>query len=884
MTSPGFVLRLAWREARAARRRLALLTASVTAGVGALVAVNSFTDNLTSSVAEQAEALLGADLSLGTRQPIDSVPMAQALVDSLQRVGGPAVNVASNANLVAMAYRPDRGGARLVQLRTTGPGWPYYGAITTNPAGVWPQLQHGGAIADPSLLAAIGAAVGDTLALGDGRFPILGTVVSVPGDIGLQLAFGPRVYIATDQLAGTHLLSFGSQVQYTTYLRLPPTIDPQRVARRNAPVLRRKGVSVHTIADDRDTLTHRLVNLGNFLGLVALAALLLGGLGVASAVHVFIRQQLDTIAVLRTLGTTSWQIFGVYLLLALAMGLAGSLLGALLGIGLQQLMPLVVADFLPVSVHVVPSGGAVMAGILLGVWTAGVFALIPLLGIRAISPLATLRRDVDPPPVHWDVLRALAALALAGSVVALSAVQIGSLRRGAFFAAAIGAAVLVLWLASLALIRGARHGTPRALPYLWRQGLANLHRPANQTVTVVLALGFGAFLLTTIFTVQDNLLRNIRIEDVGTIRANLVLFDIQTGQRPLIDSLIRAQHATATPFTPIVPMRIRDLNGRPVAPLLARADSDRIAAERPDGGGRNGRGRGGVRRGVADSAGPSVWAMRREYRSTYRATTGSGETVTAGHWFGPADTGSGRSPADPVSISMESGLAHDLALDVGDRVTWDVQGVPIYSRITSLRDVSWARFEPNFFVVFAPGALDRAPQSWVTMVQTPGTTALGRLERTVAQHAANVTSIDLGEIQHAIETVISRVVLAIRFMALFSLATGAVVLIGAIATSRWQRIRESTLLRTLGATRAQVLRILCVEYAALGFGGAVVAVVLAGGGGWALAKWFFDVPFALPWRSMLLLAAALVLLTTVIGLWNSLDVLRRPPLEVLRAE
>ncbi len=562
------------------------------------------------------------------------------------------------------------------------------------------------------------------------------------------------------------------------------------------------------------------------------------------------------------------------------MGLVGSILGALLGIGMQQIMPLVLADFIPVNVHVLPSVRAVSAGIALGAWTATVFALLPLLAVRSISPLATLRRDVDPPRARWDVLRALAALALAGTVVALSALQIGSLRRGAFFALAIGMAVLVLWLASLALIHGARRGTPRRLPYLFRQGLANLHRPANQTVTVVLALGFGAFLLTTIFTVQHNLLQNIRMEDVGTVRANLVLFDIQTDQRGLVDSLIRAGHATATAFTPIVPMRISALNGNPVAPLLARGDSLRRADRGP---------RRGSRRAVpaiaADSSRPSVWALRREYRSTYRADPGTGERVVSGDWFHAGlqrrRTERGRSGEH---LDGDGTGATISGVKVGDDVTWDVQGVPVYSRVTSLRDVTWARFEPNFFVVFAPGPLDNAPQSWVTMVQAPDAASLGTLERGVAQHAANVTSIDLGEIQRAITTVISRVVLAIRFMAMFSLATGAIVLIGAIATSRWQRIRESTLLRTIGATRGQVLVILCIEYAALGIGAALVAAVLAGGGGWALAHWFFHVPFALPWSRMLVLAAGMVVLTTVIGLWNSLEVLHRPPLEVLRAE
>jgi len=862
VSSVRFALQMAWRQGRAARRRLLLLTASVVAGVAALVAVNSFTRNLTVAVGEQAQDLLGADLSLASRSPIDEIKPARRLLDSLQQAGGAAVHVATSANLVAMAYRPGVGTARLVQIRTVDPGWPYYGAITTQPAGIWAGLQDGGAIVDPSLLTAVGAQVGDTIALGEGRFPIVGTVLNVPGDVGLEMAFGARVFIANKALAATRLLTFGSRAQYETFIQLPATVNAQRVARANAKLLSDARVTIHTIADDRDTLTRGLTRLADYLGLVALAALLLGGLGVASAVQVYIRQQLDSIAVLRCLGATSWQIVAIYLLQALAMGLLGSLGGALLGVGLQQLMPYVVHDFLPVGVRVLPSLPAILVGVASGLWTALAFAILPLLGIRSIPPLATLRRAVDRARARWDAPRIVAAVLLPVTIVALATIQIGSLRRALWFGGASAGALAILWLVSLLLIAAARRLTPPSLPYLVRQGLANLHRPANQTVTVVLALGFGAFILTTLFTAQDNLLRTIRVDDVAD-RPNLVLFDIQGEQRRVVDSVLAAEQITHSSYTPIVPMRIRTIKGEDVATWAAR-DSVRHAA--------------GSRAG-----GPPPWAARREFRSTYRATRAPDERITAGRWFA-ASTNDGRSPTTAVEISVEADLARELGVTIGNAITWDVQGVPVYSRVTSLRAVNWARFEPNFFVVFAPGALEHAPQSWVTMVRATDPLTRGRLQREVAEHAANVTAIDLGEVEHAIEAVVSRIVLAIRFMALFSLATGTVVLIGAIATSRWQRVREGTLLRTLGATRGQVLTILCVEYAALGLAAAVAASSLAAGAGWALATWYFDAHFVLPLGAIVMLAVALVLLTTIVGLWNSLDVLQRPPLEVLRAE
>ncbi len=874
MTSAAFVLRLAAREARAARRRLLLLTASVTAGVAALVAINSFTDNLTVSVAEQAQELLGADLSFTGRKPIAEIPLAAKWVDSLAAL--PGAKIARAVNFAAMAYLPSTGNARLVQLRSADQGWPFYGTIETSPAGLWQTLQQGGALVDPSLLTILGAKVGDTLSLGEGRFPILGTVVNIPGDVGLQMAFGARVFIANSALESTGLLGFGARVEHEAFLKLPTATDPQAIAKIARPELRAERVRVRTVADDRDNLTNALTRLGNYLGLVALAALLLGGLGVASAVHVFIRQRLDSIAVLRCLGATSGQIFAIYLLQAIGMGLLGSALGALLGVGLQQAMPLVLSEFIPVSVRVLPSASAIAIGMGLGIWTAAVFALMPLLGVRQISPLATLRRNVNPTRTPWDVARIAAATALVVSVVGLAAVQVGSLRQGAWFAAAIGVALLILWLASLALMAAAKRFTPSSWPYLWRQGLANLHRPANQTVTVVLALGFGAFLLTTLFTAQHNLLRDLKLDGGGESgRPNLVMFDIQPDQRALVTETLAAEGVVTPAFEPIVPMRITMVKGTPVKDLLARggetpADSGVDTAAAPAERGRRG--------------GGGLWALRREYRSTYRADLRDAEKLTSGKWFDPAETGDGTSDSTAVAISMEADLADELEVKIGDLLVWDIQGVEVHSVLRSLRQVNWARFEPNFFVVFAPGALERAPHSLVTLARVGDTPTRGRIQGQLAARAANITSVDLGDVQRALESVVDRIILAIRFMALFSLATGTVVLVGAIATSRWQRVREGTLLRTLGATRRQVLHILSVEYAALGLGAAVVAAALAGIAGWALARFVFEARFSLPILPMLALAAGLVTLTTLVGLWNSFDVLERPPLEVLRAE
>ena len=532
----------------------------------------------------------------------------------------------------------------------------------------------------------------------------------------------------------------------------------------------------------------------------------------------------------------------------------GSALGAALGVLAQRLLPGLLAGLLPVDVQLVLSPAAVALGIGMGLWVALVFALIPLLAVRRVSPLAALRRDVEPAGRRWlDPWRLAAAAALAISVVVLARLQVGSWRKGAAFSAGVAVALLALWGASWLLIRAARRWLPAGWPYVWRQGLANLHRPANQTATVVLAIGFGAFLLGTLFLVQYNLLRTLRITG-GPARPNLVLFDIQPDQLAAVDSTLAAGGYQAVGPVPIVPMRIQSIKGRPV--LVAPADTlDQDGGER----------------GPQDN-----WALRREYRSTYRDTLVASEKLVAGRWWTRG--------AGPTQISVERDLARELGVGVGDEIVWDVQGVPLTTRVASLREVDWARFEPNFFVVFAPGALEGAPQTYVTLTRVDGAGARGLLQRRIAERLPNVTSVDLSTVQETLERLIDRVVLAIRFMALFTLGTGTLVLVGALATSRFQRIREGALLRTLGATRAQLFRIVLSEYLSLGLLAAAVALVLAGVAGWALARFVFDGTFTLPVGPLAGLGAAVVLLTVVVGLANSREVLRRPPLEVLRAE
>jgi len=856
VTSPGFVLKLAWREGRASRRRLALLVAAVAVGVAALVAINSFTANLRDSIRDQARALLGADLALSTAGPFS--PRAEEIIRVIAAAGGGrGARVARVTSFGAMAYVARTSGARLVQVWAVGPGYPFYGSIETVPAGEWSGLDRTrGALVDPALLPMLGAEVGDTLALGDARFPIRGTVVDVPGDVGFRSALGPRVFIPASILDDTGLLAFGARARYEAFLELPAEGAAQRMADRHRPSLGAERVNVRTVSEDQRRLDKTLSRQGRYLGLVALIALLLGGLGIASAIHVFIKRKIETVAVLRCLGASAGQIVAAYLVQAAAMGLAGSLIGAGAGTAVQAALPGLLGDFLPVDVRVSSRPAAIGAGVALGLWVAVLFSLPPLLAVRRVSPLVVLRRDYEAPArAGRDWLRMLAVLGVAASVVALSAFQAASVRAGLAFAGGIGAALAVLWLAAFLLTRALRRRFPARLPYVWRQGLANLYRPANQTVMVVLALGFGAFLLGALVLVQHNLLRDLSVE--RTERPNFVLFDIQPDQRGSVEAELRGAGLVSADPVPIVSMRIAAIKGTPARSLLgARATEEQM------------RGR---------------WALRREYRSTYRDRLVASERQVAGEWWTPGAWRGDRAPS-PVPISMEEGVARELGLTIGDEVVWDVQGLRIATRVTSLREVDWARFEPNFFVVFPEGPLEPAPQTYVTLSRVEDPLLRARLQRRIAEAMPNVSAVDLSQVQQAVEAIVARVALAIRFMALFSLGAGALVLMGAVAASRYQRSREGALLKALGATRAQVLRVLFAEYLSLGILASACALVLAAGGGWALTRFSFESRFELPWLSLLGLGTAVAALTVLVGLSGSREVFRRTAVEVLRAE
>jgi len=836
---------LAWRESRTARRRLLLYMSSISLGVAALVAIDSFASNVQQSIRAQARDLMGGDVSFSNNSKLS--PKLQRVLDSLNTHGDPIATVVS---FISMASDTRSGGTRLAQIKAVTPGYPFYGTIGTEPQDQWARLQNGPyAIVDRALLIALDAKVGDSLAVGYVKFEIIGAITSMAGQSDASLVMAPRVFLPERYTSETQLLGFGSRASYEWLVKLPPNVNSTAFVKPLRPEFQNEHVRVTTVVQRETSISESVQELADFLGIVGLVALLLGGIGVASGVNAFVTRKIDTVAVLRCLGATSGQVLAIYVAQAAVMGFIGAAVGAGLGIAIQFTLPVAIKDFLPVDVSVTLDWRAIGMGLAIGVWVALVFALRPLLALRRVSPLQALRRDTAALDAERskDIPTHLVNIALVGSVLLLAFQRAGSLRRGAMFSAGIGGSMLVLWLSAAALSWLARRVVTARWPYVVRQGVANLYRPANQTRSVVLALGFGAFLVSTLYLVQSNLLNQFEIT-ASQSKANLIFFDIQDDQRPGLDSILSAEGQHALGYTPLITMRIAAINGKTTAQWAA-----------------------------AQGISANNWTLRREFRSTYRDTMVATEKLTEGKWFGKAVL-----PDSLTELSLETSPVSELKVKLGDIITWDVQGVRVSTQLTSVRDVNWGRFEPNFFAVLQEKALKDAPKSFATVAAVANDSTIARLQRGTVARYPNISSMDLSLVRRTVEQIIKKVSVAVRFLALFSLAMGVPVLFSAVAATRRDRLREGVLLKTLGATSRQIARILLSEYALLGALGAFTGMVLSFAGAWGLVHFIFGGTFAPAWGAAVMIAAGMMALAIAIGLLTGRDVFRETPMAALR--
>ncbi len=832
----------AWRDARRARKALLAAGAAMVFGVAALAAVLGFTQAVRRTMDERALLLLGADLTVRSNQPFSS--RAEAFFQSL---GGAQ---AREVRLTSMALF-EGGGTRLVQVRAQEDGFPFYGQMETVPADAETALQAGAApvaLLDDALAAQFGVGAGGTVKLGRQTFRVAGVVKAVPGESGFSMVFAPRVYVPLRYLEGTGLLGRGSLSTHVRHFRLETGVPEARLREARDGLFAQERIRYETVAMRKKDLGRTLENLYRFLGVAALVALVLGGVGIAGAAQAYLREKHDSVAVLRCLGATSRRAVAVYVAQIAVVALLGGLAGAFLGIALQRVLPVVVGAWLPFPVTSMWSWGAFLLAAGVG-WGVGLaFALLPLAPLRKVRPVAALRSGVERVRRGPDGLQVLIGLGIALGGAGLCAALAENPAHGLALAAGVAVALLVLTVLAWVLRRAVRAVAPLVRAYTVRQGLANLDRPGNRTLFLSVTLGLGAALVYTLFLLQGMLLGQADLREREG-EPNLLFFDIQPDQREGLAEILREHGLAVMEEAAVVTMRLASVKGRSVAEL--RADPETTIPE---------------------------WVLNREWRSTWRGFLKGTERLSDGSFTARVEAG-----LEPVPVSVERGIARDLGVGLGDELVYDVQGVPVRVRVDSLREVDWHRLRPNFFVVFPEGAIDEAP-TWFIAVTRAEVRKAADVQRAVVARYPNISAIDLGQVLDVVRGLLDRISFATRFMASFTILTGLVVLSGAMAAGRVQRVRENALLRTLGATSRQVRRIHAVEFALVGALAGVAAVLLAVPSAWALGRWVFHLPLGVPWWSVPAVVGGTAALTLVTGLAQSWRTASAPPLKVLREE
>ncbi|HRJ30057.1 MAG TPA: ABC transporter permease [Cyclobacteriaceae bacterium] len=835
-----WVWTMAWRDARHNFSRLFLFAASLITGIAAVVSLDSLNESLQQDIDRNAKELLGADLVVNGNKKFE--PELLSLFDSTK------FPQAREADMASMVLFVNSGQSRLIRLVSLEGDFPFYGSIETLPPAAYQKMRNEGyALLDETLASQYEVSSGDSIRIGNSYFEVAGVVTKIPGGGGILSTFTPSVYIAMAQLDSTGLVQYGSRVNYRNYFKTESEAQTELLVTTLKTEVRKYGHGYDTVQERKEELGEAFQSVYRFFSLLAFVALILGCIGVASSVHIYAREKRDEVAVLRCVGSSGWQAFNIYFIQIFLLGIIGSVVGASLGLAIQQIIPVVFKGLLPVEVSFSVSWLSFWKGIMVGTVVSLLFSMLPLMAVRFVPPLTVLRADFEPARI-FSKARVLVIVLIALFPLLFAALQTRNLLIGLSFFAGLAVALGSLALVAIALLYLVRRFFPSNSSFIWRHALSNLYRPNNQTRVLMVAIGLGAFIITTLNIVEKSLLSQVEFSGQEN-QSNTILFDIQPSQKDGVVKLMEENKLAVNQVVPIVTCRLKELKGKTVE-QVQQDTTDRV---------------------------PN-WALTREYRVTYRDSLHLSEELMSGELQHKT---LGR---DSVWVTISEGLHEELDVKAGDSLVFDIQGVPVKVRISGIRKVNWPKDPPNFIFVFPTGVLEDAPQVYVTATRIDDQQSANRFQQQLIMQYPNVSLIDLRLILSTVNDLFNKLGAVIRFLALFSIITGLVVLTGAVINSKYVRMKENVLLRTIGARTKQITRITLIEYAYLGLFSALTGMVLSLGGGYLLTTFFFKITFAFNWLEVVTITLGVVLLTMVIGWWNSREVIATPPLQVLRKE
>jgi putative ABC transport system permease protein len=837
-------LRFALRELRGGLRGFYVFIACVALGVMAIAGVGSFARSLTDGLAREGRVILGGDVAFSLIHR-EATAAERSFLDSRGRV-------AAIATMRAMARAAD-GRLALVEIKAVDSVYPLTGAVVLDsptPLASALSTRSGafGAAVDATLLTRLDLKVGDRLAIGNAAIEIAALLRSEPDKLAAGIAFGPRVILSGEALRATGLIQPGSLVRWHYRVALPDGGD-RAVAAVTADahrLLPDAGWEIRNRTNASPALERNVERFTQFLTLVGLTALLVGGVGVANAVKSHLDRKRDVIATLKSLGATSGKVFAIYLTQVLAVAALGSVIGLALGAALPFGIAASIGSIIPLPIEPALHFGELALALVYGLLTALAFALWPLGRIDDV-PVSALFRDEIEPRRRWPRPRFIAATAVALAVLAALAVLLAYDRRIAtIFVGAAAAAFLTLQLISRLLMALARRA-PRARSTVLRLAVTNIHRPGALTPTVVLSLGLGLALLVTVVEIDGNLRRQF-MAALPDQAPSFYFVDLQAADAARFESFVRQRAPRAN--LERVPM----LRGRIVAVNGVRAEDIKAPPA-------------------------ASWVLQSDRGITYTAELPRGSRLTAGEWWGADYRG-------PPLVSFERKVADGLNLKVGDPVTVNVLGRNIEARVANLRDVDWQNLGINFVLVFSPNAFAGAPHTDIATLTYPQGTANAAeevaLTRAVADAFPNVTVVRVKDALEAVGGIVTNLVLAIRGASIVALIAAVLVLGGALAAGHRHRVYDAVVLKTLGATRRRLIAAYALEYLLLGAATAVFGVAAGSIAAWLVMTNVMNLGFA--WLPQPAAAAAFsaLLVTVLFGLVGTYVALGHKPAPVLR--
>jgi putative ABC transport system permease protein len=842
----SFILQMARREVRSSWKRLFFFFLCIGIGVASIVALRSTIQNANQAVAGEARLFLTADVQVDSARPW--TPESLAPINALAQpplVQGRAETI--EANTMIRPADPGHEGAMMVELKGIESPFPLYGDFQLSDGRPFDYalLANNGAVVAPLVLERLGLAVGSEVKIGSSTFQIRGTVTHEPGGGGGGFRMGPRVFIERSAVEATGLTAFGSRARRKIFFKTAPG-QMERFAEELRADLKNSLITVRSYKDSQENLNEQFTRAENYLSLTGLVILVLGGIGVSSVTRVFIEQKRKTIAVLKCLGATGPRITATYLVQVIALGLAGSLLG----VGLAKVSLVAARHFfsesLPSNMSYQLTRSSVATGIGLGLLISVLFSALPLLRIRHIKPDMLLREaSRGASGRRFDWLRWVAGGLVALAMVLMAAWQAGSIRVGLFFIGGLAATSGALYLAAWALILLVRRA--RSLgPFPVRQAISGLHRPGNQTRVTVMAVGLGVFLVLAIQSLQANLLNEFDHLRGGNL-PNMFLIDIQKDQAPGVAQIVEQNTGKRPVLIPTVRARIVAIDGREID-----LDKGEMKADR----GRLGR----------------------EYVLTYRPQLEANETIIEGKFWDPI-------PSSEPEVSIEESMRGLSGLKLGGSITFDILGRRMTARVTSVRHVDWRNSRTGFLLLFRPGTLESAPQTFVGAVDGPlAEPERSRFQRTLLDRFPNVSVIDVADILRSVNRILNNITLAVSFIGGFIFFSGGLILVGSIAMTKFQRIYEAAVLRTLGAKQKMLWTILITEYGLLGLVAGIVGSLAAGALSYAVSRFVLEIDWSFTPGINLIGIAATILLVVGVGALSSYDVLRGKPLSILRSQ